>query len=387
MNERAVYGEIFRRGMVSRPELAVATGLSKPTISVALSNLERAGLLRSVGLRAGVAGRSALLYEVRPEAGWVLAVDIGRAYVRLALADLVGRIVARRQAPSRSARASDLIAQLTKLADEVAAEAEVSREEITLAVFGTPGVHDREHGRLQLAPNLPGWNRVGAVQRFAEVAGPHFVLENDTDLAAMAEAAYGLGIGVSHFAYISLGTGTGMGIMIDGRLYRGFQGAAGEISYLPISAGDPVPNEPESRRRGMFESLAAADAIVAAARRLGMTHATTAKEVLDAARTGDRVAQRVVSDQVEYVAHAIASVSAVLDPELVVLGGGIGAHAVDLLVGPVIERLRSMLALRPPRIEVSTLGTDGVLLGALAVGLTEARDLVFDRAVARSTLG
>jgi predicted NBD/HSP70 family sugar kinase len=387
MNERAVYGEIFRRGMVSRPELAMATGLSKPTISVALGNLEREGLLRSVGLRAGGAGRSAVLYEVRPDAGWVLAVDIGRAYVRLALADLVGRIVARRQAPSRSSRAGDLIAQLTKLADEVVTEAGVGRQEITLAVFGTPGVHDRENGRLQLAPNLPGWNRAGAVQRFAEVAGPEFVVENDSDLAAMAEAAYGLGVGVSHFAYVSLGTGTGMGIMIDGRLYRGFQGAAGEISYLPIGAGDPVLNEPESRRRGMFESVAAADGIVAAARRLGMTHATTAKEVLDAARAGDRIAQRVVTMQVEYVANAIASVSAVLDPELVVLGGGIGAHAVDLLVGPVIERLRSMLALRPPRIEVSTLGTDGVLLGALAVGLSAARDLVFDRAVAGATLG
>lgn len=387
MNARAVFAEIFRLGKASRPELAQATGLSKPTISVALANLERAGLLQAVGLRAGVAGRSALLYQVRPQAGWVLAVDIGRAYVRLAVADLVGQIVARRQASSRSARAADLVAQLKRLAGEVATEAGASRDEITLAVFGTPGIHHRETGRLYLAPNLPGWNRAGAVQRLAEVAGPQFLVENDTDLAAMAEAAYGLGAGVSHFAYVSIGTGTGMGIMIDGKLYRGFQGAAGEISYLPVGEGDPVLSEPNSRRRGMFESVAAADGIVALARRLGMANASTAKDVLDAAREGDPTAQRVVTIEVDHVAHAIASVSAVLDPELVVLGGGIGAQAGDLLVGPVIERLRNLVALRPPRIEVSTLGTDAVLLGALAVGLTAARGLVFDRAIARSTLG
>ncbi|MEU8264351.1 ROK family protein [Micromonospora sp. NPDC048999] len=382
MNERAVLAEIFRLGRVSRPELARATGLSKPTISVALANLERAGLLQSVGRRAGAAGRSALLYEVRPEAGRVLAVDIGRAYVRLALADLIGQIVARRQAPSRSARAGDLVAQLTALADEMAAEAGVGRDEITLAVFGTPGIHDRANGRLHLAPNLPGWDRAGAVQRLAEVAGAQFLVENDIDLAVMGEAAYGLGAGVSHFAYVSIGTGTGMGIMIDGKLYRGSQGAAGEIAYLTIGEGDPVQSGRDSRRRGMFESVAAADGIVAVARRMGMTTAITAKEVFDAAREGNRIARQVVAIEVDHIAHAIANVSAVLDPELVVLGGGIGAQAGDLLAGPIVERLRNLVALRPPRIQVSTLGTDAVLLGALAVGLAAARDLVFDRAVA-----
>jgi predicted NBD/HSP70 family sugar kinase len=380
MNSRAVFAEVFRLGKASRPELAQATGLSKPTVALALTHLERAGLLRQVGQRAGAAGRSALLYEVRPQAGWVLAVDVGRGYVRVAIADLLGTIVARKDRPSRASRASTLVTQLTRLADELTAEVGIARSDITLTVFGTPGVHDPQTGALRSAPNLPGWDRPGAVDRLAEVAGAPFVVENDVDLAAVGEGAYGLGVGIAHFVYVSIGTGTGMGIMIDGRLYRGFRGAAGEVGYLPVAESDPLQDEPASRRRGMFESVASADGVVSLARRLGMTAAATAKDVFDAARAGDATATRAVLHEADHVAHALAAVTAILDPELVVLGGGIGTQGGDLLTGPVRDRLTRLVALVPPRIEVSTLGADAVLRGALAVGLTAARDLVLDRA-------
>ncbi|GAA3277628.1 ROK family protein [Dactylosporangium vinaceum] len=379
MNERAVFAETFRLGTVSRPELAQQTGLSKPTVAVALTNLERAGLLRRVGTRAGAAGRSAMLYEVRPEAGWVFAVDVGRSYVRVGLADLVGTIVARKDEPSRGTRARDLVAQLTRLAEELAGQAGITRDDITLAVFGTPGIHDKATGALHLAPNLPGWDRRGSVERLAGIAGSTYVVENDVDLAAVGEATYGLGRGVRHFVYVSIGTGTGMGIIIDGRLYRGFRGAAGEIGYLPIGEGDPLLEQPAARPRGMFESVASADGIVGVARRLGLPGAVTAKDVFDAARAGEETARLAVSREVDHVSHALAGITAVLDPELVVLGGGVGSQLGDLFTSPLTERLRTLVALRPPRIEVSTLGPDAVLLGALAIGLAEARTLVLDR--------
>ncbi|WP_158277735.1 ROK family transcriptional regulator [Pseudosporangium ferrugineum] len=385
MNERAVFAEVFRLGKASRPELAGITGLSKPTVAVALNNLEEAGLLRQVGLRAGPAGRSALLYEVRPEAGYVLAVDIGRKFVRTALADLVGDIVARKEEPSRGARNRDLVAQLTRLADELAGTAGITRADITLAVFGTPGIHDKANGSLHLAPNLPGWERRNSLARLGDITGATYVVENDADLAAVGEATYGLGRGVRHFVYVSIGTGMGMGIVIDGKLYRGFRGAAGEIGYLPVGDGDPLLDAPESRKRGMFESVASADAVVATSQRLGMTGAATAKDVLDAARAGDPAALRTVELEIDHLGRALAGVVAVLDPELVVLGGGVGGHAGDLLTGPLLDRLGDLVALHPPRIEVSTLGNDAVLLGALASGLTAARDLVLDRAAPATT--
>ncbi|GLX07352.1 ROK family transcriptional regulator [Microbispora sp. NBRC 16548] len=381
INQRAVFTEIFRLGKASRPELAQVTGLSKPTISMALADLERARLVRPVGLRTGGTGRAALLYEIRPEAGWVLAADIGRTTVRLALADLVGDVVARRQEPSAAGSYDGLLEQLVRLAAEVVAEAGLEPGDVTVTVFGTPGIHDKEGGALRLAPGLPGWERPGAVDALAGVTGSPYTVENDVDLAAVGEGAYGLGKEVSHFVLVSIGTGVGMGVVIDGGLYRGARGAAGEISHLPVGVplGEDGPGL--DRRRGEFESVASADGIVAAAARLGMT-AATAEEVVDAARRGDAVARTVVAAEAGHVARALAGVIAVLDPELVVLGGGVGAQAGDLLAGPMAERLETLVALTPPRIEVSTLGPDAVILGALAVGLSTARDLVFERAVA-----
>nr|WP_240971146.1 ROK family protein [Microbispora sp. CL1-1] len=346
---------------------------------MALADLERARLVRPVGLRTGGTGRAALLYEIRPEAGWVLAADIGRTTVRLALADLVGDVVVRRQEPSAARSYDGLVGQLERLAAEVVAEAGLASGDVTVTVFGTPGIHDKESGALRLAPGLPGWERPGAVDALAGVTGSPYTVENDVDLAAVGEGAYGLGKGVSHFVLVSIGTGVGMGVMIDGGLYRGARGAAGEISHLPM--GVPESADGPGAGRGEFESVASADGIVAAAARLGMT-AATAGEVVAAARRGDPAGREVLAAEAGHVARALAGVIAVLDPELIVLGGGIGAQAGDLLADAVAERLETLVALAPPRIEVSTLGPDAVILGALAVGLSTARDLVFERAVA-----
>jgi predicted NBD/HSP70 family sugar kinase len=313
--------------------------------------------------------------------------DIGRAFVRTALTNLVGDIVARKEEPSRGSRDRDLVAQLTRLADELAGIAGITRGDITLAVFGTPGIHDKADGSLHHAPNLPGWDRPDSLARLADITGATYVVENDANLAAIGEATYGLGRDVRHFVYVSIGTGTGMGIVIDGKLYRGSRGAAGEVGYLPVGDGDPLLDQPESRHRGMFESVASAAAVVATSQRLGMAGTVNAKEVLDAARAGHKAALQAVDREIDHLVRALAGVTAVLDPELVVLGGGVGGHAGDLLTRPLLERLGRLVALQPPRIEVSPLGTDAVLLGAIASGLTAARDLVLGRTNLRPPAG
>jgi predicted NBD/HSP70 family sugar kinase len=382
INERAVYEQIRLHGPVSRPEVARATGLSKPTISLALADLEKVGLVRTVGHRTGGAGRAAALYEIHPGAGWVLGIDIGREWVRAALANLAGEVVVRRDIKSRVASVPALIDQLDEVVQELTGEARIRPADVTYIVLGTPGVHDVEGRRLRLAPNLPGWQRHGVTDQLAERLPSRFVIENDIALAALGEQAYGRGAGVSNFVYFSIGTGVGMGIVLDGKLYRGSRGAAGEVGFLPLGESDPLASGPEARRHGMLESILSASGVVATARRFGMTGRLTPEIVWNAARAGDRAALQAVDYEAGNVSRALASIIAVLDPELVVIGGGLGEHGEDVLLGAVRDHLESMTPLGPPPIEVSTLSRDAVVLGALAIGLATAREIVFNRAVA-----
>src|SRR5579859_943574 len=380
MNERAVFERIRLLGPVSRPQLAEATGLSKPTISLALANLERSGLVRHVGHSSGNSGRAALLYEMRPEAGWVVGVDVGRSWLRIALANLAGEVVLRRQERSESRAAKKLVAQIGSLVSSLPVEAGLSYQDVTYTVIGSPGVVDERSGAMRLAANLSGWDGSSVLDALGDRLGSSLAVENDINLAALGEQAHGLGKGIPNFVFISVGTGIGMGIVLDGQLHRGARGAAGEIGFLPLGEGDPAVGEASKQSHGSLESVASAEAVVANARRLGMRNVVSAKQVFESARQNDKAALAAVKIEAEHLARAVASITAVLDPELVVLGGGIGRNG-DLLLAPMSKRLEKLLPLRPPPLMVSALGDDAVVLGALAIALARAREEVFARAM------
>jgi predicted NBD/HSP70 family sugar kinase len=379
INERTVLDLIHHQGPLSRAQVARVSGLSKPTVSLALGGLLDAHLVREVGRSRGERGPSALLYELNPSAGWVVGVDIGRKWVRAAIADIAGTVVARRDERARVASARSLIGQLGGIARRLASEAGVDWSQVTHATVGSPGVFDPAHGYVAMAPNLPGWGRSGLVQAVREELGTNVSFENDVNLAALAERADGLGRNVHNFVFLSVGTGVGMALVIDGRLYRGAHGAAGEVAYMPLGKGDP--RDPSNRRRGAFEEAAAAAGIVRTARRLGMQAPLTPERIFVAARRGNATATRVVLAEAAMLGMAIATVTPVLDPELVILGGGIGRNG-DLLVDPIERELRQLLPFRP-RVAVSALGDDAVLRGAIATALEVARDRVFARTPSR----
>lgn len=367
-NERLLLDRLRALGAASRAQLARETGLSKPTVSSALASLAAAGLVHEVGTHAPERGRTAVLYSPDPAAGHVLGVDIGRGWVRVAVADLDGTVVARADVRNR-ARASAALAELVvDSARQVVANAGVDPAEVVHGVVGTPGVYDEEQRRVRFAMHLPGWGRAGLIDRIREELGVPLEVHNDANLAALGEYTYGVGAGSRLFAYILIGTGLGMGIVREGRLFTGARGLAGEIGFLPW---------PGRRKPERLEDAVSGVAVVEAAREFGMSGQLTAKAVFDAARQGNRAAVRAVELEAERIAHTVAAAAAVLDPDLVVLGGGVG-HSVDLLLEPVRERLRALTPLRP-RIAPSRLGEDAVLLGAVATALGTARDLVFDR--------
>src|SRR6202521_38687 len=321
INERTVLELIHRQGPISRAQAARISGLSKPTVSLALAELLDARLVREVGRSRGERGPSALLYELNPAAGWVVGIDVGRIWVRAAIADIAGTIVARRDERAKVSNAKTLIGQVGGMARKLAGEAGVQWSQVTHAVLGSPGVFDPAHGYVAMAPNLPGWGRHGLVEAVREELGTNVSFENDVNLAALAERVHGHGRNVDNFVLLSVGTGVGMALVIDGQLYRGAHGAAGEVAYMPLGVGDP--HDPANRRRGAFEEAAAAAGVIRIARRLGMRTPLSPEKIFTAARRGHVGASRVVQSEAARLALRIATVAPGLDPELVILGGGI----------------------------------------------------------------
>jgi len=371
INERAVYEQIRRLGTASASQLVAATGLSKATIGLAFGSLERAGLISQVGHRVGQVGRAPRLYEIRPDAGRAMAVDVGASWIRLAVADLSGAITARTDHRVRTLAASALAEQIGELALATAAAAGVTLDDINHTVLGFPGIYEPDADRIMAAPNLPGWEEPGSVAALRAQLGARFSIDNDVNLATVAEHEHGAGAGAGNFVFVSVGTGIGMGIVIGGDLYRGSSGRAGEISFLPVGDG-PGQLPVHVRQHGILETVASADGVLSAAKRRGMT-VTSTEQVFDAARSGDHAAIGVVHDEASHLARALAAVIAVLDPGLIVVGGGVGGNA-DLLLAPTKRLLGDLLALSPPPIEMSMLGRDAVVLGGLAAGLDRARD-------------
>jgi predicted NBD/HSP70 family sugar kinase len=366
---------IRKRGPVSRAQLARDSGLSKPTVSLALGALEEAQLVRRAGRTSGGKGPTAVLYELNPGAGWVIGLDVGTDRVRGAIADLTGQVAVRLDQKARATSGKALIGQVAEMAASLAEQAGVTRRKVAFAVIGSPGVFEPSTGHMAMAHNLPGWGRQGVFDDLRNRLGTEMRFENDVNLATLGERWHGLGKGVDNFVYLHIGTGVGLGLVLNGELFRGASGAAGEVAYLPLATADP--HNRNNLRRGALESALGAEGIVREARLAGLAGASTPRAVFDAAREGNAAAARIVSAVAERLALAIAAIVPVIDPELVVLGGGVGRNG-DLLLEPVARELRALSPFRP-RIEVSSLGADAELRGAVSLALEAAQTRLFSR--------
>jgi predicted NBD/HSP70 family sugar kinase len=280
------------------------------------------------------------------------------------------------------------VAELVELADELCARAGITRAAVTQTVVGSPGVYDPQRNLMALTGGLPGWDQPEALAGLRAAFGPALEIENDVDAAALAERALGVGTEADNFAFVHVGSGVGMGLVLGGRLHRGVHGVAGEIAFMPLggdpqgwadtgaSAGAGLPDErvtagpegviidpAEARQRGTLEIAAGADGVVRAARRAGLAGLATARGVFEAAAAGDPRAAAVVAGEARLVAAAICCVISVVDPSLIVLGGGIGqapgfAEAVTAALAEIAPVL--------PEVKVSALGTEVVVDGCLA---------------------
>lgn len=375
LNEQTVLETILHNGEVSRPMIARKTGLSLPTVVSLVEALESIGLVREEGMASGSVGRPATLYSVDPRAGYVFAVHLGGSEVRAGITDLVGEVICEHTERTESTDSGAIMDQLARLYRELLAESDFDDGKVGAACVAVPGVWDPETDEISAAYNLPQLSDVHLQATIEETLGLPVIIENDVNLAAIGESWKGRAREYETFVSFFVGTGIGMGIVIDGEVYRGRRGAAGEIGLLPIGAN---PFDPNLREHGPLETAAAAPSIK---KRLQqalednpdsvLTPDADMAQIIAASAEGDAAATAVLDEEARTLAIGVAAVVSVLDPAIVIFGGRAGAHGE--LAQRVYEHAVQLVPWMPP-VEASALGDRATFYGAVAIGLQAARE-------------
>lgn len=376
INDRAALELLLTRGPLSRADLGSHTGLSKPTVSQLLGRLEQGGLIRASGTVAGRPGPNAQLYEIDPGLAYVGGLDVTPARIRAAVADITGRTVGRFElrTPRRSAR-SQTVPRVLAAVDGALADAGLDRAELHRVSIGTPGAFDPGTGRLRYARHLPGWHAPHLLDELGAALGVPLEVDNDVNFAAVAEQRLGHARDCGDFVLLWGEEGLGAAVVIDGRLHRGATGGAGEVAFLPLP-GTPLVRNVRLVNAGGFQELAGAAAVLALAREHGLTARTAQAAVRQEAETPGH---GLITDLGHRLAVGLAAIVSVVDPELIVLTGGVIVAGGEPLRA-VVQHELAELAVPRPRLLLTAVPDDPVLSGALQSALATTRDEVFDTA-------
>jgi predicted NBD/HSP70 family sugar kinase len=352
------------------------TGLSRPTVADLVERLAAAGLIEVVGESGEQRrGPNARLYGLVAGLAHLAALDVRTEGVTVLVADLLGEVLAEASVPIVGGTGTGpAVEQAVTLVERTAKEAGVDGLH-TLAI-GAPGLIDPATGELRDSSGLPEWHRrlVAALQ---ERLPARVIVENETNLAALAERRDGAAREHDTFVLLWLGHGTGAAVVLDGALRRGASGGTGEIGFLPVPGTGGLPSARDCE--GGFHALAGAAAVIRLAKRYGVAAPSAepgehAALLVRAGIAGG--AEDFLDALAERVALGVSSVVAVLDPGCVVLGGEVGRAGGEELAGRVAERLAGMSPL-PTRVRVGELGGGAVLRGALLTARDAVQESVF----------
>ncbi len=378
LNDRSALELLLNGGPMTRAQLGEHTGLSKVTASQLLARLEDRGLVAVAGEQAGGRGPNAALYAVVPSSAYVAALHVEQHEISAGVADVTGTVVT--QISVHPADAEDPVPLVRGAVMAACESAGVAPEALRAFVIGTPGVFDPRTGDPLLAVNLPAWHE-GVLDSLRNDLHRPVTLENDVNLAAMAERSVGAAIGVDDFVLVWIGVGLGLATILGGRVHRGVGGAAGEIGYLPVP-GMPLPEDLDLTQpaTGAFQRLVGAQAVLPLAAEYGFAAPTAAAAVAAAVTATEAGQQRGADFLCELavrVATGVASIAVVLDPGLVVLGGDVGrAGGVELASRVASDVGRFCLA--KPHVVPTAVTGNPVLRGAILAAVDQARAELLD---------
>jgi predicted NBD/HSP70 family sugar kinase len=373
-NRLRVVDALRSRGSVSRADIARLTGLSRTTVSSLITDLQATGLVveREVaGAPAGAqGGRPPTLLALDSSAGAIVGIDFGHRHVRVAVGDLSSTVLAETAAEldidDAAAEGLDTAAELVgRLLDEAGVDA----DHVVAAGVGLPGPIDRDSGRVNSPKILPGWRDLDPAEEIRSRLDVPVHLENDANVGALGESAFGAGAGADVLVYVRLSDGIGAGLVLGGSLFRGARGIAGELGHVLVDPDGPICR---CGNRGCLETAVAGSALVELLRR---SHGPlTLPHMIRLANEGDAGARRVIADAGRVVGRALADVCNVLNPDRIVVGGELG-EAGDLLLDPLREavgRFAIPAAAEDVEIVPGVLGARAEVLGALALAVHES---------------
>ena len=371
LNERTVLEAVRTTGPISRAEVARQTGISRPTVSLVLRSLLADGLVRETEHDPAGPHYGAVYYEADPEAAVVLGVDFGSRAVRTALCDLSSGVRAREEIRSRGA-VEERIEALASSVRSLLRTSKLPGDLLENAVVALPAVVHPTEGRVSEA-DLPGLGASDLREQLERALRVPVTLENDVNLAAVAEQRRGVAQDVADFAFLLVGAGLGAAVMLDRKLHRGHNGNAGELDA--VRNGRPDDVDP------CAASLSQLAAELALGKETVLEQPFDVQELFAAAGAGDAVGVAVVEEAARRIALHVLPLAATLDLPLVVLGGSVGAN--PALLQPVRRHLDDLLPFPAPQVEVSALGEAAVIEGALAAGVDTAVERLFQRRVQR----
>ena len=372
-------------------EISRQLGLTRAAVSGIVNDLLAAGIILETEHLLSHSGRPAIVLEINPSRGYVIGIDFGASHINLLLADTAARILDEievdfdiRAGPQAG------IAEADRLVREILSRANLNIEDILAIGMGVPGPIVTATGTVVAPPIMPGWDGYPIRDNLQTLWKVPVSINNDAELGALGEWAAGAGRGEQTLAYIKVGTGIGAGLLLDGQIYRGVTGSAGEIGHLTIDENGPLC---ACGNHGCLEAIAGGRAIALQAQEavrnkqrtqlasIQPVESITARDVAAAARRGDLLAQQILARAGTHIGIAIAGMVNLFNPALVIIGGGV-AQTGDILLEPIrqaVQRRSLPAATRVVRITTAMLGRRSSSMGAVIQALTIALHQIADR--------
>ncbi len=375
---------------LSRTDLAEEMGLTRAAVTIIINDLISSGIIVETESRTTSSGRRPVVLEINPNHGLVAAIDMGAMHLSVALGDFSARILEEvevnfkiEDGPEKCLHDADQVLK------ELLGKRGLTPSDLAGVGVGVPGPVIAERGMVMAPPIMPGWDKFAIRTTLEKQWKTAITLNNDAELGALGEWAYGAGRGERNLAFIKVGSGIGAGLMINQQIYGGTTGSAGEIGHLTVDENGPLCM---CGNHGCLEAFAGGHAIASQATKLVASGkrtllseksfgSLTAQDVAEAARRGDLPAQEILKRSGTYIGIAIAGLINLFNPSTVIIGGGV-AQVGDLLTGPIRQAVRER-SLRASehvvKITTAMLGRRSSLIGALVQAINIAIHATIER--------